>query len=189
MVPPVVLWGDFRRLRPDLAEAGRRLLYQFGVGLGFLGTVRGDGGPRIHPICPLLTDDGLYAFLAPSLKRDDLHRDPRYALHSFPSPQNEDAFYVTGTVRPVEDTQTVAALRAQFLAERKWDSVPPGGRAGRTVRVRDSPLPPHRYDRPRRLEPEARRVALVEQLALDGRRVSRRTAAGRGRHDRRMQRS
>src|SRR5437667_2090760 len=51
--------------------------------------------------------------------------DPRYALHTFPSPQNEDAFYVTGTVRPVEDTQTVAALRAQFLAERKWDSAPP----------------------------------------------------------------
>ena len=124
MVPPVVHWGDFRRLRPDLAEAGRRLLYQFGVGLGFLGTVRGDGGPRIHPICPLLTDDGLFAFLAPSLKRDDLRRDPRYALHSFPSPQNEDAFYVTGIVRPVEDTQTVAALRAQFLAERKWDSAP-----------------------------------------------------------------
>src|SRR5881398_1544495 len=113
MVPPVVHWGDFRRLRPDLAEAGRRLLYQFGV-----------GGPRIHPICPLLTDDGLYAFLAPSLKRDDLRRDPRYALHSFPSPQNEDAFYVTGIVRPVEDTQTVAALRAQFLAERKLDSAP-----------------------------------------------------------------
>src|SRR5205807_1190442 len=89
MVPPVVHWGAFRRLRPDLAEAGRRLLYQFGVGLGFLGTVRADGGPRIHPICPLLTDDGLYAFLAPSLTRDDLRRDPRYALHTFPSPQDE----------------------------------------------------------------------------------------------------
>ena len=59
-----------------------------------------------------------------SLKRDDLRRDPRYALHTFPSPQNEDAFYITGIVRPVEDTQTVAALRAQFLAERKWDSAP-----------------------------------------------------------------
>src|SRR5437667_7673460 len=81
MVPPVVHWGDFRRLRPDLAEAGRRLLYQFGVGLGFLGTVRADGGPRIHPICPLLTDDGLYAFLAPSLKRDDLRRSPLRAAY------------------------------------------------------------------------------------------------------------
>src|SRR2546428_14025687 len=99
MVLPVVLWGDFRRLRPDLAEAGRRLLYQFGVGLGFLGTVRGDGGPRIHPICPLLTDDGLYAFLAPSLKRDDLRRDPRYALHSFRSAATESSAPRSGARR------------------------------------------------------------------------------------------
>jgi hypothetical protein len=41
----VLSWAEFQRLRPDLAEAGRRLLYQFGVGLGFLATVRADGGP------------------------------------------------------------------------------------------------------------------------------------------------
>jgi len=121
----VVRWGAFQMLRPDLAAAGRGLFYQFGVGLGFLGTLRRDGGPRVHPICPLLTGDGLYAFLAPSFKRDDLRRDPRYALHSFPSPQNEDAFYVTGTARPVGDDSAVAGLRVQFLAERKWDSAPP----------------------------------------------------------------
>jgi hypothetical protein len=34
---PVLSWAEFARARPDLAEAGRRLLYQFGVGLGFLG--------------------------------------------------------------------------------------------------------------------------------------------------------
>jgi hypothetical protein len=38
---------------------GRDLLYQFGVGLGFLSTVRRDGGPRVHPICPILHDDQL----------------------------------------------------------------------------------------------------------------------------------
>ena len=38
-------WGEFQRLRPDLAEAGRRLLYQFGVGLGFLATVRPTAAP------------------------------------------------------------------------------------------------------------------------------------------------
>jgi len=38
--PPMVSWDEFQRLRPDLAEAGRRLLYQFGVGLAFLATAR-----------------------------------------------------------------------------------------------------------------------------------------------------
>jgi hypothetical protein len=59
-------WDEFQRLRPDLAEAGRRLLYQFGVGLGFLATVRGDGGPRLHPMCPLVSDNALVGFLQPS---------------------------------------------------------------------------------------------------------------------------
>ena len=44
----MLTWAEFAHARPDLAEAGRRLLYQFGVGLGFLATVRADGGPRLH---------------------------------------------------------------------------------------------------------------------------------------------
>src|SRR5207302_7032178 len=100
MVPPVVHWGDFRRLRPDLAEAGRRLLYQFGVGLGFLATVRADGGPRVHPICPLVLGERLLGFIVPSPKLADLARDGRYALHSFPCPDNEDAFYISGRAEP-----------------------------------------------------------------------------------------
>jgi hypothetical protein len=54
-----VRWGGFASRRPDLAEAGRALLYQYGVGLAFLGTTDRAGGPRVHPICPLLTDDEL----------------------------------------------------------------------------------------------------------------------------------
>ena len=41
-----VRWGRLRLEQADLAVAGRALLYQFGVGLAFLGTVRPDGGPR-----------------------------------------------------------------------------------------------------------------------------------------------
>jgi hypothetical protein len=47
----MLTWAEFAHARPELAEAGRRLLYQFGVGLGFLATVRADGGPRLHPMC------------------------------------------------------------------------------------------------------------------------------------------
>ncbi|CAN5360048.1 hypothetical protein BH20ACT24_BH20ACT24_20210 [soil metagenome] len=92
-------WSEFREVEPELAVACRSLMYQYGVGLAFLATVRGDGGPRVHPMCPLIADDGLFAFLIPSPKRGDLHRDPRYAMHSFAAEQNEDAFYLTGSER------------------------------------------------------------------------------------------
>jgi hypothetical protein len=111
-------WGGLQTQRPDLAEAGRGLLYQFGVGLAFLGTVRPDGGPRIHPICPLLTGDRLSAFLIPSPKRVDLLRDPRFALHSFPAAENEDAVYLTGRAVPLDDATLRAELADQFLRER-----------------------------------------------------------------------
>src|SRR6266851_903224 len=110
-------WSEFAAERPDLAEAGKGLLYQFGVGLAFLGTVRPDGGPRLHPICPVLVDDRLFAFLVPSPKRADLLRDPRYVLHSFPSPENEDAVYLAGVARHRDDDAVRGRLVDQFVAE------------------------------------------------------------------------
>jgi hypothetical protein len=70
----LVTWSEFKKERPDLAEAGRELLYFYGPGLGLLGTVRKDGAPRLHPICPIVTDEGLYAFIIPSPKLHDLRR-------------------------------------------------------------------------------------------------------------------
>jgi hypothetical protein len=61
----MLTWAEFRLARPDLAAEGHRLLYNFGIGLGFLATVRPDGGPRVHPICPILTDDHLYGLIVP----------------------------------------------------------------------------------------------------------------------------
>jgi Pyridoxamine 5'-phosphate oxidase len=114
----VARWAELASDRPDLAEAGAALLYQFGVGLGYLATVRPDGGPRLHPICPMLHEGGLYAFLIPSPKREDLARDPRYALHSFPTDDNEDAFSMTGTAHPIEAPELRSELVDRFLAER-----------------------------------------------------------------------
>jgi len=85
-------WSDFVQQRPDLAEAARRLLYQHGVGLAYIATLRRDGRPRLHPICPILNGSRLFAFIIPSPKQGDLRRDPSYSLHSFPCPNNEDAF-------------------------------------------------------------------------------------------------
>jgi len=122
-------WGEFAASQPELAGPGRDLLYQFGVGLAFLSTVRPDGGPRLHPICPLIVADRLVAHIIPSRKRDDLDRDPRYALHSFPAPGNEDAFYLTGRVEPVADELAQVAT-AQFLAERGMGAAPAEFEAG-----------------------------------------------------------
>ena len=69
-------------------------------------------------MCPILTDDDLYAFIVPSPKRLVLHRDGRYALHSFPADKNEDAFYLTGRVELISDNDKRKALTSQFAMER-----------------------------------------------------------------------
>lgn len=117
-------WEEFSRLRPDLAQAGANLFYQFGPGLAFLATSRPDGGPRLHPMCPLLTSVALFAFIVPSPKREDLIRDGRYALHSFPADDNEDAFYITGRAKSVTDDETRTALAAQYAQEREMAEPP-----------------------------------------------------------------
>ncbi len=122
-----VTWGEFQQSRPELAAAGRALLYQFGVGLAFLSTVRRDGGPRVHPMCPLIHHSGLYGFIVPGPKQADLHRDGRYALHSFPCEDNEDAFYCTGRAEPVDDAAVRNALAELFVSERSALGVPAPG--------------------------------------------------------------
>jgi hypothetical protein len=121
-----ISWDAFSAARPDLALAGRELLYQFGVGLAFLSTVRPDGGPRLHPFCPLIIESRLVAHIIPSPKRDDLDRDPRYAMHSFPTQDNEDAFYLTGEARRIVDEGFFARAAAQFFAERGYEGEPDG---------------------------------------------------------------
>jgi hypothetical protein len=120
----MISWPDFQAQQPGLAGQGARLLYYFGVGLAFLGTVRADGGPRLHPVCPLLTGAGLFAFIVPSPKQADLHRNGHYAMHSFPLDDNEDAFYLTGVARHVQDPATRDRLARQFAEERAGSGMP-----------------------------------------------------------------
>jgi len=119
-------WNQFRQVRPDLNEAGRSLFYQHGVGLAFVATVRPDGGPRVHPMCPVITEDGLFAFIIPSPKRAALIRDGRFAMHTFPCPQNEDAFYLTGVAETRPDATLRQSIARLFLDERGWQEPPPG---------------------------------------------------------------
>jgi hypothetical protein len=109
-------WGDFARAEPEMAKDGRDLFYRVGIGLGYLATVRKDGGPRVHPFCPVIAGDGIYGFIGASAKRLDLQRDGRYAIHSFPADEVDDEFYITGSVRLVTDQAEYAAAKASYEA-------------------------------------------------------------------------
>src|SRR6266403_1899538 len=101
----MVPWHEFVAAAPELAATGEGLLFQFGVGLAFLATVRKDGGPRLHPVCPVLSNDRLFVLIVPtSPKRHDLLRDGRYALQSFPQPKaGSDEFYIAGQAALIDD--------------------------------------------------------------------------------------
>jgi hypothetical protein len=109
-------WKEFEAAAPEIAAAGKRLLYQRGVGLAFLATLRKDGAPRLHPICPTIVDGVLSALIGPTLKRADLRRDGRYALHSFPSPAKDDEFLVMGRARFVDDSKRSERVREDLKA-------------------------------------------------------------------------
>jgi hypothetical protein len=118
----MVSWPQFAAAAPGLATDVRALLEQYGRGLAYLATVRADGGPRVHPVAPVFTDDGLFCFVMRSPKRRDLERDGRYALHSFPSEDSDDEAYLAGTAVPVTDPRRVDQLASRFGAapERDW---------------------------------------------------------------------
>ena len=108
-----VSWAEYAAAMPDMAAAGLRLLYQYGPGLGYLATVRADGAPRVHPVCPHVAEGRLWVFVGtPTPKRLDLLRDGRYALHTTGSEEVDDEFYVAGRAMPVTDEPLVAKVRA-----------------------------------------------------------------------------
>ena len=115
----MITWTEFERQQPALAGAGRAQFYQHGIALGFLATVRKDGGPRVHPVCPVLSPAGLHVLILPGPKRADLRRDGRYSLHTetFAPPREDDGFAVSGRASEVADRATRGIVRDQLLAD------------------------------------------------------------------------
>ncbi len=114
-------WTEFAADEPRLARAIHALLHQYGPGLGYLATVRADGGPRVHPVSPVITDEGLFCFVVDSPKRRDLERDGRFALHSFPPEDSDDEAYLAGRAEPVTDPRRVQAIAVNLRAEPRVD--------------------------------------------------------------------
>ena len=91
----MISWTEFTQQAPEFAEFGKA---RFQSQVAYLGTLRPDGSPRVHPVTPILGEQ-LFLFMEPtSPKGKDLQRDPRYTLHC----SVEDAsggggeFYVRG---------------------------------------------------------------------------------------------
>jgi hypothetical protein len=76
-----VTWSEFATAAPELAGRARALLA--GPRVALLGTIRGDGSPRISPIEPYFVEGHLIlGVMARSAKARDLEHDPRCVLHS-----------------------------------------------------------------------------------------------------------
>lgn len=95
-------WATFAQQAPVLAAFGKA---RFESGVAYLGTLRPDGGPRVHPVTPILGEQ-LLLFMEPtSPKGKDLQRDARYTLHC--SVENSHGgggeFYVRGHARLSND--------------------------------------------------------------------------------------
>lgn len=104
-------WKEFTQQAPELAAFGAK---RFGSGVAYLATVRPDGGPRVHPVTPIMGEQ-LFLFMEPtSPKGKDLERDPRYTLHCAveDSSGGGGEFYVRGEGKFTDDP----LLREQAIA-------------------------------------------------------------------------
>jgi hypothetical protein len=98
-------WAEFEAAAPELAAFGRALLYKTGDPIGYLATVRAtDGGPRVHPVCPISTNGRLYVTIPRvSPKVRDLQANPLYMFHTFPDDRDPE-FSFRGRAKLVTDT-------------------------------------------------------------------------------------
>ena len=88
-------WQDFEEEAPELSRVARDLWTHHG--LMYLGTVRADGTPRVHPVSPLLADGRVFVAIAEqSPKWRDLRRDPRCVLHCLPGQRDDEVVLLCG---------------------------------------------------------------------------------------------
>lgn len=126
-----VPWGQLEEQAPELAE---RIKSRFESHVhAVLATLRRDGSPRLSGMEAPIRDGHLWLGMMPdSLKAADLHRDPRFSLHSSPdteelplgdarldgqaavaAPEEVDLF-VTGHRMPIEDPSVMVLFTARI---------------------------------------------------------------------------
>jgi hypothetical protein len=113
----VTTWGAFADAEPELATFVAERLQ---AAPSYLATVRASGAPRVHPVTPIFTAEGLYLFMEPtSPKAADLRERQLFALHNGvpDSAGTGGEASVSGAGRPVDD----AAVRATVVAAANYD--------------------------------------------------------------------
>lgn len=113
----MIKWGEFSKATPELAAFGAGRL---ALPPAYLATVRQGGRPRVHPVTPILTDDGLFVFMEPtSPKGRDLRERGWYSLHNgVPDTEGSGGeFMVSGKGMPVDDL----AVRATVTKAASYD--------------------------------------------------------------------
>jgi hypothetical protein len=109
-------WKELAAGAPGMAEFGRQ---RFASQVAYLATVKKDGGPRVHPVTPIIGEGRLFLFMEPtSPKGHDLQRDGRYALHCSVADSGGGLgeFLVTGRAELVEDARvrSIAVKHASY---------------------------------------------------------------------------
>lgn len=105
-------WREFAGAAPTIAAIFTRRHTATG-NLCLLATLRSDGYPRISPMEPRFFEDHLLLVGMPdTTKFKDLHRDPRFCLHTatVDTQVKEGDAKLWGTVRDIQD----AALHERF---------------------------------------------------------------------------
>lgn len=126
-------WREFETAAPELATMTRRLWPGTGplLPISYLATVRPDGGPRLHPFCPILAGGRLFAAIPPtSPKGDDLRRDPRCTIHAQPGP-DDDELCLRAQAHELSDAASLQLIR---------DAVATSGVGGMIESVAHHPL-------------------------------------------------
>ncbi len=115
-------WAEVQAAYPHAERAATELKR---MPVAHLATVRRDGSPRIHPVCPHIALGRMFVIVTSrSPKRFDLVNDGRYALHMISAGDpgaeyDEFEFTVTGSARrvPLEERATWAAVREACFYE------------------------------------------------------------------------
>jgi hypothetical protein len=108
-------WHEFTALAPRITEIFLRR-HAVARNLCMLATLRADGSPRISPMEPRIFEGELFIAGMPETKKfADLHRDPRFCLHTatMDTEVSDGDAKLFGTVRNVPDE----ALHQRFAQD------------------------------------------------------------------------
>jgi hypothetical protein len=103
-------WGAFAAAEPELAAF---VVERLRAAPSYLATVRASGAPRVHPVTPIFTAEGLFLFMEPtSPKGVDLRERGSFALHNGVADNagTGGEASVSGTGYPVDDADVRSAV-------------------------------------------------------------------------------